>query len=295
MNDPDDVNISENESDFEYINKESESGIENESEESNKSVELQDLVADVMKIEDEINAEASNIVEISSHFISDQPLYLQPIPVEEVLDVRVDLMDEASSPIEELLTFDDGQKLEKEIEISAFCLEQIMPKTQSEVELEESDESDSENDLLSEENSFHLLENKFPRKKVLSGESTDSELDPFTQENKYKFTLMPKKTDNSITTDDCTAESEFILETENSGSLFLTESECILSDNELTSKPIKSDVHEEENPREIETDEVFSSAENVVSAILEDVLGQFDNIMNEAMDDIDNDNDDEDT
>merc|ERR1719232_575773 len=148
-------------------------------------------------------------------------------------------MDEASSPIEELLTYDDGQKLEKEIEISAFCLEQIMPKTQSEVEMEESEESqsDSEHELLSEENYFHLLENNFQRKKVLSGESSDSEFDPFTQENKYKFTLLPKKIDNSIIDDGI--DSEFILDTENSGSIFLTESECILSDNDLNSKPIK--------------------------------------------------------
>ena len=288
MNEADEVNMSENESDFEYINKETGSG--NESEESKKTVELHDLVADVIKIEDEINAEASNIVEISSHIISDQPLYLQPIPVEDVLDVRDDSMDEASSPIEELLTYDDGQKLEKEIEISAFCLEQIMPKTQSEVEMEESEESqsDSEHELLSEENSFHLLENNFQRKKVLSGESSDSEFDPFTQENKYKFTLLPKKIDNSITDDG--VDSEFILDTENSGSLFLTESECILSDNDLNSKPIKL----EGKLRESEMAKIITSAENVVSAILEDVLRQFDNNMIEDSDDIDKDHENND-
>ena len=84
-----DVSVSETESEFEYINKESEELIKAEKTDScGKVVELQDLVAEVMEIEKEINAEASNIVEFSSKNISDQPLFLQPMEDDNDLEIK---------------------------------------------------------------------------------------------------------------------------------------------------------------------------------------------------------------
>eukprot|EP00092_Neocalanus_flemingeri_P034101 GFUD01037084.1.p1 GENE.GFUD01037084.1~~GFUD01037084.1.p1 ORF type:complete len:654 (-),score=208.59 GFUD01037084.1:1094-2986(-) len=143
--------------------------------------DLQTIVEDVLEIEKNIYCEASNIVNISTSSIMDQTMFLQPVVDD--LEENQELLDEASKVVE-LLTYDDGQELEQELELSALCLEQIMPRTQSEVELDESEESESENiDDLASEESFvksDTMANLLLKRKNLvhfSGGSTDSEMD----------------------------------------------------------------------------------------------------------------------
>ena len=120
-----DVSVSETESEFEYINKESEELVKAEQTDScGKVVELQDLVAEVMEIEKEINAEASNIVEFSSKNISDQPLFLQPMEDENDLELKED--DEEK--LVEIVTFDSGQDLEKEIGFPSVLCDTVTQK-----------------------------------------------------------------------------------------------------------------------------------------------------------------------
>lgn len=100
--------------------------------------ELQNIERDVWEIEKNIEMEASNIVSMSSNSTTDQTMFLEPFDDLEK-ENEIELLDEAAKVIE-LLTYDDCQELEQELEQSALCLEQMMPRTKSEVEFEDSEE-----------------------------------------------------------------------------------------------------------------------------------------------------------
>merc|ERR1711892_513109 len=100
--------------------------------------ELQNIERDVLEIEKNIEMEASNIVNMSSNSTTDQTMFLEPFNDLEKQN-EVELLDEAAKVIE-LLTYDDCQELEQELEQSALCLEQMMPRTKTEVEFEDSEE-----------------------------------------------------------------------------------------------------------------------------------------------------------
>ena len=121
MNDRD-KDVSETESDFEYVDKDDIHTKTDEGE--SKEDTLLNIVSDVIEMEREIDVEASNIVKLS-----DQLMFLQPL--------QDDLCAKGISDDEIEI---DGEELEMEIESHAACLEQMMPKTQSEVEMEDSEE-----------------------------------------------------------------------------------------------------------------------------------------------------------
>merc|ERR1711892_883247 len=112
--------------------------------------ELQNIERDVLEIEKNIEMEASNIVNMSSNSTTDQTMFLEPFNDLEKQN-EVELLDEAAKVIE-LLTYDDCQELEQELEQSALCLEQMIPRTKTEVEFEDSEEESLS--LNGEEESF---------------------------------------------------------------------------------------------------------------------------------------------
>ena len=235
-----------------------------------KTVELHDIVAEVLEIEKEINAEASNIVHFSSQNISSQPLFLQPIEIDEVGNIQDDFEEATEdSKLLDISDFENEAEVQLEIDSSAACLEQIMPKTQSEVEFEESAESDSELDLQSEENSCHfqLLNSQ---KSTFITESTDSELEHFTAEDAKKFCVVPRVV--SGVPSSLEESDEMMLDTDVDTSASFpptTESDYLQSDLELGADTAASCGGD-------------GAAENVVSAIINDVLSQFDNKMSEG-------------
>merc|ERR1711892_1139911 len=112
--------------------------------------ELQNVERDVWEMEKNIEMEASNIVNMSSNSTTDQTMFLEPFNDLEKQN-EVELLDEAAKVIE-LLTYDDCQELEQELEQSALCLEQMIPRTKTEVEFEDSEEESLS--LNGEEESF---------------------------------------------------------------------------------------------------------------------------------------------
>eukprot|EP00092_Neocalanus_flemingeri_P007501 GFUD01008098.1.p1 GENE.GFUD01008098.1~~GFUD01008098.1.p1 ORF type:complete len:976 (+),score=306.08 GFUD01008098.1:309-3236(+) len=201
--------------------------------------DLQTIVEDVLEIEKNIYCEASNIVNISTSSSMDQTMFLQPFVDD--LEENQELLDEASKVVE-LLTFDDGQELEQELELSALCLEQIMPRTQSEVELDESEESESENiDDLASEESFaksDTMDNLLLKRKNLvhfSGGSTDSEMDLGCP---LKTKLMQSEKEEYLTNTD----SEVPL---TDSELAFTDSDCLCTDSEIA--PAEEEGSETEN------------------------------------------------
>ena len=235
-----------------------------------KTVELHDIVAEVLEIEKEINAEASNIVHFSSQNISSQPLFLQPIEIDEVGNIQDDFGEATEdSKLLDISDFENEAEVQLEIDSSAACLEQIMPKTQSEVEFEESAESDSELDLQSEENSCHfqILNSQ---KSTFITESTDSELEHFTAEDAKKFCVVPRIVSGVPTS--LEESDEMMLDTDVDTSASFpptTESDYLQSDLEFGADTAASCGGD-------------GAAENVVSAIINDVLSQFDNKMSEG-------------
>ena len=238
--------VDETESDFEYVEKDV---IQTESEEDSDSREdtLLNIVADVIEMEREIDAEASNIVKFSSDNISDQSLFLQPVEddfcVKEILDEEI-----------------DGDKLEMEIENHAACLEQIMPKTKSEVEMEDSEESESEVEALSEENSLEIQ--KGIETISIVTDSTDSDFDLFSNDQKRL---------NHLSNSEETGYPESV---QNSDPKF------VLSDFDGEVKTEEVLLGQSQNEQAAAGSQ--SAAESVISAILNDVLSHIENIMLEA-------------
>merc|ERR1712176_117237 len=163
---------SETESDFEYVDKD-----------------------DVIEMEREIDVEASNIVKLS-----DQLMFLQPL--------QDDLCAKGISDDEIEI---DGEELEMEIESHAACLEQMMPKTQSEVEMEDSEESDSEVEIRSEDHSLEIHKST----RIVS-DSTDSDSNAANQ----RFPSLSTQIDHLSNAE----ETDYPESVQNS------DSDCLLSD-----------------------------------------------------------------
>ena len=249
--DKEEKDVNETDSEFEYVDKD-DNHTKTEEESDDREETLLNIVADVIEIEREIDAEASNIVKFSSENISDQPLFLQP--EEEDICEKEKLDDEI-----------DGEKLEMEIENHAACLEQLMPKTQSEVEMEDSEESDPEVEIQSEDNSLAIQRGILTINIV--SDSTDSDFDHFSNEEKQRFLVSPKLLDHLSYAED-TEYPE-------------SDQECVLSDSDVEAVMFEQSSNEQT---------VMGSqavAESVISAILNDVLSHLDNIMIQA----DNEND----
>ena len=242
MNDGD-KDMSETESDFEYVDKNDTYTETDEGESDSKEDTLLNIEAEVIKMEQEIDAEASNIVKVS-----EQLMFLQPLEDDECVKENSD--DETEI---------DGEELEIEIESQAACLEQMMPKTQSEVEMEDSEESDSEEENRSEE---HLFETHKGTRIVT--DSTDSDSNTAEQ----RCLILSRQIDLLSNAE----ETEYPESVQNS------DSECLLSD---------SDV-KEVGQSEQTVGGSQCSAESVISAILSDVLSSIDNML-----EADNDNDDD--
>lgn len=198
--------------------------------------ELQNIEKDVLEIEKEILNEASNIVSISSSSTTDQTMFLQPF--DDSKETEDELLDEAAKVIE-LLTYDDGQELEQELEQSVLCLEKMMPRTQSEVELDDTEEeSDSENrdDVASEESFARSdMDNLLNKRRILvnlSGGSTDSEIDlNLGGSLKNMLQMKPEREESPETTD-----SEVPL---TDSELAFTDSDVMYTDSEIATADVQ--------------------------------------------------------
>ena len=254
--------VNETESDFEYVDKDYDH-TETEDESNGNGDSLLNIVADVIKMEREIDAEASNIVQFSSDNISDQPLFLQPIDVEEAEDICPQDVTDVEI---------DGECLEMEIESHAACLEKMMPKTQSEMEMADSEESDSDMITQSEDNSLNIHRNM-----IDLTDSTDTDIDHISKEVKSRLTILPRRLGHLSNAED----------TEYPESVQNSDTECLLSDFDVEVKTEQVLTGKSRNVKFAEGSQ--SAAESVVSAILSDVLLNIDNIMLEA----DNESDDD--